>query len=504
MSTRRRFYITTAIPYVNGEPHLGHALELVQADVLARHRRLRGDDVRFLSGTDDNALKNVDAALAAGLPVGEFVAEKAQRFADLAVPLQLSNDDFIRTSSDPRHRRGVERLWAACAEAGDLYRRDYTGLYCSGCEAFVLPSELHDGLCPEHDEAPERIVERNWFFRLSRHQGALLDSIESGRLRIEPEHRRNDVLAFIRSGLADFSVSRAQERARGWGIPVPGDTTQVIYVWFDALANYITALDFGQDGGSYDHWWRESDERQHVIGKGIVRFHAIYWPAILLSAGQPLPTTISVHDYLTIAGQKLSKSLGTAIDPVEVIERYGPDALRWWFLRDVPRAGDADFRSELIAVRANELADGLGNLVNRTIALVSRHGAVGTRARGGTVVEAASLLASCAELPSAIDEALAVFDLRRAASALWEVVSGANRFVSATQPWELARVARAGNDGAAARLDAVLGVLLEACSCVARELRPFLPLAAERIGVALADLDPQRGRALFPKAEAAP
>jgi methionyl-tRNA synthetase len=501
MSTKRRFYITTAIPYVNGDPHLGHALEFVQADVLARHRRLRGDDVRFLSGTDDNALKNVDAALAAGLPVAEFVAEKAQRFVDLAGPLQLSNDDFIRTSTDPRHQRGVERLWAACAAAGDLYERDYEGLYCSGCEAFVLSGDLRGGLCQEHNEAPELIVERNWFFRLSRYQNALLDLIESGRLRIEPEHRRNEALAFIRRGLSDFSVSRAQERAQGWGIPVPEDPTQVIYVWFDALANYITALGFGHGGASYDDWWRESDERQHVIGKGIIRFHAIYWPAILLSAGQPLPTTISVHDYLTVQGQKLSKALGTAIDPLEVIDRYGPDSLRWWFLRDVPRAGDADFRSELIVARANELADGLGNLINRTIAL--GNGPEGARSHGGTLVEAESLRELCVELPSAIDEALAVFDLRRAASALWEVVAKANSFVSATQPWELAKAARAGDDGAAAQLDALLGVLLGACSCIAYELRPFLPVAAERINVALADLDPQRGRALFPKAEAA-
>jgi methionyl-tRNA synthetase len=502
MSNKRRFYITTAIPYVNGDPHLGFALDLVQADVLARHRRLRGDEVRFLSGTDDNALKNVDAARAAGLPVAEFVAEKAQRFEKLATLLQLSNDDFIRTSTDSRHRPGVERLWASCAEAGDLYQRDYEGLYCSGCEAFVLPGDLIDGLCPEHTEAPELIVERNWFFRLSRYQDALLDLIESRRLRIEPEHRRNEVLAFIRSGVSDFSVSRAQERARGWGIPVPGDPTQVIYVWFDALANYITALDFGQDAASYDEWWRESDERLHVIGKGIIRFHAIYWPAILLSARQPLPTTIFVHDYLTVEGQKLSKSLGTAIDPVEVIDRYGPDALRWWFLRDVPPAGDADFRFEQIAARANELADGPGNLINRTIALVTRNRPEGSGERGEAVAEAAPLVASCAELPSAIDEALVVFDLRGAASALWEVVSEANRFVSAAQPWELAKVARTGDDGAAAQLEAVLGVLLDACLCIAYELRPFLPVAAERINAALADLDVQQGRALFPKVEA--
>jgi methionyl-tRNA synthetase len=498
MSDPRRVYITTAIPYVNGDPHLGHALELVQADVLARHRRLRGDDVRFLSGTDDNALKNVDAALAAGRPVAEFVAEKAERFADLVAPLQLSNDDFIRTSTDPRHRPGVERLWRACAQAGDLYERDYEGLYCAGCEAFVVAGDLVEERCPEHGERPEAVVERNWFFRLSRYENALFGLIEDGDLRIEPEHRRNEVLAFIRSGLADFSVSRAQERARGWGIPVPGDPTQVIYVWFDALANYITALEGGSDGVDYREWWRESAERLHVIGKGIVRFHAVYWPAILLSAGQPLPTTIFVHDYLTVGGKKISKSLGTAIDPLEVVERFGADALRWWFLRDVPRNGDADFREELIAGRANELADGLGNLINRTIALVSRDRVVGVTA-GERPGEAASLDARCDELPSAIDEALAAFDLRTAAAALADVVAEANRFVSVTRPWEFASAARAGDDRAAARLNAVLAVLNDACRVITRELKPFLPAAAERIGDALAALDAEQGRRLFRK-----
>jgi methionyl-tRNA synthetase len=501
MSNTRRVYITTAIPYVNGDPHLGHALEFVQADVLARHRRLRGDDVRFLSGTDDNALKNVDAALAAGLPVAEFVAEKAQRFADLAAPLQLSNNDFIRTSTDPRHRPGVERLWRACAKAGDLYQRDYQGLYCSGCEAFVLPSDLDDCRCPEHGETPELIIERNWFFRLSRYQDALLDLIESDRLCIEPEHRRNEVLSFIRNGLSDFSVSRAQERAHGWGVPAPGDPTQVIYVWFDALANYITALGNGTDSEDYRGWWRESDERLHVIGKGIIRFHAIYWPAILLSAGQQLPTTIFVHDYLTVEGKKLSKSLGTAIDPLWVIERYGADALRWWFLRDVPRAGDADFREELVLARADELADGLGNLINRVIALVSRNRPEGVRLTSRALPEAASLQALCGGLPSAIDEALAAFDLRAATAALWEVVAEGNRFVSATQPWELAKPARAGDHDAAERLEAVLGVLFGACRVITAELPPFLPVAAERIAAALTELDVQRGRTLFPKIE---
>ena len=237
MATNGNFYITTAIPYVNAEPHLGHALELVQADVLARHGRLRGRPVRFLTGTDDNALKNVVAARAADVEVREFVDRNAGRFCGLREPLALSFDDFIRTSADERHRAGVERLWRQCADRGDFYRRHYQGLYCPGCEQFYAPEELDGGLCPEHRFAPELVTEENWFFRLSRYTGELLDAVQSGRVRVEPATRRNEVLAFIRAGLTDFSVSRPAARAGGWGIPVPGDPGQFIYVWWDALAN---------------------------------------------------------------------------------------------------------------------------------------------------------------------------------------------------------------------------------------------------------------------------
>jgi methionyl-tRNA synthetase len=496
--SRRRFYVTTAIPYVNGDPHVGFALECVQADVLARHRRLRGEDVRFLTGTDDNSLKNVEAADDAGVPVVEFVNEKSERFAALRGPLALSNDDFIRTSVDPRHRPGVERLWRACAAADDLYERDYDGLYCTGCEAFVSPADLVDGRCREHGEPPERVAERNWFFRLSRYQDALLSLIESGRLRIEPEHRRNEVLSFVRAGLSDFSVSRSVERARGWGLEVPADPTQVIYVWFDALANYITALDYGTGGERYGAWWEQADERLHVIGKGIIRFHAVYWPAIVLSAGEQPPTTIFVHDYLTVDGQKLSKSQGSSADPAVLAARYGTDALRWWLVRDVPRSGDADLREELLAARVNGLADGLGNLVSRTIALVDRF-----RPDGLTPAdppdEADALVAALAEAPSRIDEALGRFDFRVAADNLWATVVEANRFVSATRPWELGNAGRGGDSTATGRLDASLGVLLDGCRTIARELSPFLPDAADRIGLALERGDRDLARVLFPK-----
>jgi len=498
--SKRRFYITTAIPYVNGDPHLGFALECVQADVLARHRRLRGEQVRFLSGTDDHSLKNVEAAVAAGVGVAEFVDAKAARFAGLREPLELSYDDFIRTSRDPRHRPGVERLWRACAASGDLYERYYEGLYCTGCEAFLGPAELVEGFCPEHRQALEQVSERNWFFRLSRYEGRLLELIESGRLRIEPEQRRNEVLGFIRGGLEDFSVSRSQKRARGWGIPVPGDPSQVVYVWFDALGNYISALGYGAQGVLYGEWWQRSDERLHVIGKGIVRFHAVYWPAILLSAGEPLPTAIFVHDYLTLDGQKLSKSLGNTHDPADVAARHGSAALRWWFLRDVPRSGDADFRDDLLAARANELANGLGNLVNRTITLIARYRPQGIAPVDPRATESLVLHAAITRTPGEIDAALSRFDIKAAAAALWRLVDEANRFVATTRPWELAKAENSGEAGAVADLDVALSILGDACGTLARELHPFLPAASERIERALGENDTELGRRLFEKA----
>ncbi|MCU7725319.1 methionine--tRNA ligase [Actinoplanes sp. KI2] len=481
MITDGRFYITTAIPYVNAAPHLGHALELVQADVLARHRRLRGQPTRFLTGTDDNALKNVAAARAAGVDVGTFVDGNAARFAALRDPLALSFDDFIRTSVDRRHAAGVTRLWRACAATGDFYRRRYEGLYCAGCEQFYPEAELTGGLCPEHRAAPEPVAEENWFFRLSRYTGRLLDLLETGQIRVEPAARRNEVLAFVRAGLADFSVSRPSARAHGWGIPVPDDPDQVIYVWWDALSNYVSALGFGTDEPDYRRWWTDSAERVHLIGKGIVRFHAVYWPALLLSAGLPLPTTVFVHDYLTVDRKKLSKSAGTTADPTDLANRYGGDAVRWWLLREAARAGDTDFTVERLVQRADgDLANGLGNLVNRTVALVHklRAGQVPQAADPG---EAARLANACATLAGRVDRALADFDFRAATDALWSVVDEGNRLVEAARPWELAHAQRTGDRSAAARLDTLLTSLVRACRVLADELRPFLPVGAQRL-----------------------
>ena len=471
-----RYTVMTAIPYVNGRPHVGHALELVQADVLARHRRQRGDEVRLQTGTDDNALKNVQSAEAEGITPAAYVARVAERFAGLAEPLELAVDDFIRTSSDPRHRPGVERLWAACEARGDLYRKAYAGLYCVGCERFYEVNELTaDGRCPEHGTVPEPVEEENWFFRLSRYQDRLAELISTDRLRIEPTSRKREVLSFIEAGLADFSVSRSVARARGWGIPVPGDPGQVIYVWYDALANYITAPGYGTDQARFDQWWNHS-ERVHVIGKGIIRFHAVYWPAMLLSAGISLPDTIFVHEYLTVDGQKISKSAGNADDPADIAARYGGDALRWWMLSEVTGSGDTDFTVARLVNRANEdLANNLGNLVNRTVSMLHRY-------RDGVVprpvdvdADAADLRSARASAAASIDDALARFDFRRAVEAVTAIGHAGNRYVERVRPWELARA------GQSDELDAVLAELVATCRAIAVHLPPFLPGAAQRI-----------------------
>jgi len=479
------FYITTAIPYVNSTPHIGFALELVQADTLARHRRSRGDGVRFLTGTDDNSLKNVQAAHTEGIDIGHLVDRNAGHFEALREPFDLSFDDFIRTSSDPRHAPGAARLWEAAVAAGDLYKKPYQGRYCVGCEQFYSEEELVDGRCPEHGTVPQPIAEDNWFFRLSRYARQLRELIASDTLRIRPEVRKNEVLGFIDGGLTDFSVSRSAERSHGWGVPVPGDPSQVMYVWFDALSNYINALDYATTGESFQQWWTDGDQRVHVIGKGIIRFHAVYWPAMLLSAGLRLPSEILVHDYLTAGGRKIGKSLGNAIDPVAIVEQYGGDAVRWWLLREVPQVGDTDFTVDRLVNRANEdLANGLGNLVNRVTSMVHKY-------REGRVPELTSQVREqlddiAARVSQAIDSAMADYDLRAAASAVWELVDQANRFVQTSRPWDLAKAERTGDEEAGRQLDLVLARLVADCRLIGLELQPFLPRLAERVTAACA------------------
>lgn len=489
-------YITTSIPYVNGAPHLGHALEFVHVDVLARHRRLRGGSVRAQSGTDDHAIKNVAAAQAAGVGIADLVATNAVRFVDLARALDVVTDDFVRTSSDARHGAAVVRLWQACQAAGDLYQKDYTGSYCLGCEQFYTLDELDSGCCREHGTPVQEVTESNWFFRLSRYREAIAELISSGRLVVEPQQRRNEVLGFLAGDIHDLSVSRPTARAAGWGIPVPGDPGQVIYVWFDALTNYISGLGYGTDDPDFDTWWGGSAVRTHVIGKGIVRFHAIYWTAFLLSAGVPVPDRILIHDYLTVDGAKIAKSGKQAADPQELIHEYGPDALRWWLLREPAPVGSCDFTEDrLVAAYNRDLANSLGNLTSRTLTLARR-------ARDWSAPPAAGvgddLRADAAALPTAIDAALARYDFRAACELISRIAESGNRFVEAEAPWHLARAADDGDGDAAARFAAVIDTLLTTCTAAAHELEPFVPQGSARL---LRQLSPsgRKPTAAFPR-----
>ncbi len=486
------WYVTTAIPYVNARPHIGFALEIVLTDALARYHRLRGEDVRFLTGADENSLKNVQAAEKEGIPTQTLVDRNAAQFQALRTPLNLSFDDFIRTSTDPRHLAGVRKLWEACARNGDIYKRPYQGLYCVGCEQFYTPDELIDGLCPEHLTPPEVVEEENYFFRLSRYADRLYELIKSDQLRIVPQTRKNEALSFIRQGLEDFSISRSRARAHDWGIPVPGDPEQVMYVWFDALGNYITALGYADESPLYQHYWAQNPRRVHVIGKGILRFHVIYWPAMLLSAGVLPPSEVFVHGYVTIEGAKISKSLGNVIDPVEVAERYGTDALRYYLLREIRATDDGDFSLErFIRTHNGDLADQLGNLLNRVVNMVSRYYG-GVVPAPGPSEEIDRRLVSVAEaLPERVDAALAQFAPHEALAAIWELVGAANKYVAEVEPWTLAKQRKSGPDSevAEARLATTLYHLAEALRLVAHYCLPFIPATAQAIasqlGIAL-------------------
>lgn len=480
-------FITTAIPFVNARPHLGFAYELVLADVLARHRRRRGRDVRFVTGTDDNSLKNVVAAAREGLAPRALVERNAAAFRALGPLLEVAPDDFVETSRDPRHRTAVEWLWRACAARGDLYRKTWEGRYCAGCEAFV---DDDVAICDEHGTAPEEVREDNWFFALSRWRRPVREAIASGRLAIVPDAARAETLAFLDGEVRDLSVSRVATRSGGWGIPVPGDPSQVIYVWFDALTNYLTSLGLGGpdgDAGLLARYWH-GGERVHVIGKGITRFHAVYWPAFLLSAGLPLPDRIAVHGYLTVDGEKISKSRRN-VEVAPVVERCGADALRWYFARRCRTRSDADVSVPAICdAYDGDLADRLGNLVQRTVALVGKL-AGGRVPAPADSPEAAGLRALADALPARVDAALDAFLFDDAVESIVALIDAANRALETTAPWRLQRTDPA-------RAAASLYAPLEAARVAAGELAPFVPGVARTIAARLGapDLAPGWGR----------
>ncbi|HEY9015683.1 MAG TPA: methionine--tRNA ligase, partial [Gemmatimonadales bacterium] len=420
-----KFFLTTAIDYSNGDPHLGHALEKVGADAIARYRRLRGDRVHFLMGMDEHSQSVLQAAARAGVQPQEWVDRMAQRFEDFWRRLECSNDDWIRTT-EPRHARSVTELLRRIQRyhPDDLYVAEYQGLYCTGCEEFKQESQIVNGRCIEHptlELVPTR--ERNHFFRLSRYRDPVLELITTGKFRVDPEIRRNEVLRLLESGLQDISVSRLRQP---WGIPFPDDPDQTVYVWFDALINYLSATGFPDRG--YDRLW---PAELHVVGKGITRFHCVIWPAMLLSAQLELPAQVWAHGYVQWEGTKMSKTSGTAVTLEEAIERHGPDPLRYFLLREVGFESDGNFTWERFDERYNaDLADGLGNLASRTLAMLVKYrdGTVPT-SRESTVLDQAAR-----DSAERYVRAMDALDLRGGVEAAWDLVAAANLFVQQSAP----------------------------------------------------------------------
>jgi methionyl-tRNA synthetase len=454
-----KVFITTSIPYVNAPAHVGHAQEFVLADSLARLHRNRGHEVILQTGTDENAFKNVLSAQEKGIDPVDFVAQNSARFRELADLLDVSYNTFIRTT-ETRHLKGVHLFWRTL-NPSDLYTKTYRGLYCQGCEDFYLEKDLVDGVCPDHRSKPQSTEEENVFFRLSRYQTELDHLIANDRIRITPTSRKNEILAFIRSGLQDISLTRDASRSQGWGIRTPDNPKQVIYVWIDALINYLS----GQGYGSSDEWknvWNEPTRKIHVIGKNVWKFHAVYWPALLLSAGLPLPNEIVIHGFLTVNGQKISKSLGNAIDPIAVIGAYGVDAFRNYILSDLSIFGDADFSDEGLRQSYNSnLANNLGNLVSRLAAL-SR------RADHASRVSAAQSRANKREFAGA-DQ------LQTLLRQLWDDLSDINAEINSTRPWELIK---SGEHEASRRL---VDSWVERLASIGDELQCFAPSAGRKL-----------------------
>lgn len=367
-----KFYITTSIPYLNGVPHLGHALEFVQADILARYNRLLEKDVFFLSGADEHGATIVRAAEKAGKSPKDFVDDQVLKLLELLRSLGISNNDFIRTSDQKRHWPGAQELWKKMESAGDIYKGFYKGLYCVGHEAFITEKDLEDGVCKLHKKEPEKIEEENYFFRLSKYSKKIKELIENNEIKILPEFRKNEVLNML-DGSEDISFSRPAKDL-SWGIPVPGDSTQTMYVWCDALSNYITALGshlLTKEGARGRYWPADV----HVIGKDIIKFHAVFWPAMLLSAGLPQPKTIFVHGFINLKGEKMSKTVGNVVDPFPLIEKYGKDAVRFYLAHEVSTFGDSDYSEEHFHdVYEGLLVSRLGNLVSRVGKMIQNIG----------------------------------------------------------------------------------------------------------------------------------
>ncbi len=468
-----KFYITTSIAYTNAPPHIGFALESIQADVVARYHKNLGEDVFFLTGTDEHGIKVVRAAEKQGKSPKDFVDEISIKFQELKKVLNLSNNDFIRTTDQKRHWPVVQKVWQKLKENGDIYKKKYRGFYCVGCEAFMKEKDLIDGKCSIHQKDCEMVEEENYFFKLSKYSNQIKEIIEKDEVKIIPETRKNEMLSFINQGLEDVSFSRTKEKLN-WGIPVPDDDSQTIYVWADALTNYVSALG-GLEGEKINNYWPPDI---HFLGKDILRFHAAIWIGMLLSLGLELPRNIFVHGFITSNGQKMSKSLGNVVDPFELVKKYGTDAVRYFLLREIPSTEDGDFTYEKFEKRYNsDLAGGLGNLVSRVIKIAEK---LDIKPNGN-----ANFQAEVKKTEKESNEYTKIFRFNDALNSIWELISFCDGCIEKEKPWEEKE-----------NRNKIISNLLYAISEIAKLLQAFLPETSEKI---LKQLEDKKSEQLFPR-----
>jgi methionyl-tRNA synthetase len=489
MTRESSFYLTTPIYYVNSVPHLGTAYTTIAADALARYRRLRGDDVWFLTGLDEHGQKIAQAAEENGATPQDWVDSIAPKFLDVWKLLNISNDDFIRTTQ-PRHEAGVAELLRVIHERGHIYKGHYEGWYCVPDETYYTEDQLHeDHTCPQCSRKVEFVREDNYFFKLSAYQERLLELYEQNPYFIQPETRRNEVLSFVKSGLRDLSISRANVK---WGIPLPFDESHTVYVWFDALINYITAIGYG-DPAKAEEFASRWPAQYHFVGKDIIRFHCVIWPAMLLAAGLDVPERVFAHGFLLTKGEKMSKSKGNAMAPADLVAKFGVDAYRYYFLREVQFGADGSISLESMVQRYNgDLANDWGNLCSRLFNMVGKY-CDGSVPRPGELSTEDALLVSVAEgLPEAFAERMDSLDYPGALEAAWELIKRTNRYIEDMAPWNLAK-----SDETAERLNTVLYNALEAVRIAALFTAPVMPATSQevwsRIGLgdplAITDID---------------
>lgn len=457
-----KFYITTPIYYVNDKPHIGHAYTTIAADVLARFHRLKGDETFFLTGTDEHGSKVAESAEKAGKQPQEFCDENSAKFQMLWDRLDISNDDYLRTTSE-YHKKGVEIFLNKLKEVGAIYESEYAGLYCTGCENFVTEKELVNGKCSDHNKEPEIVREKNYFFKLKEYLPKVKELIDSGEIQIMPESRRNEVLGLLKQGLEDFSISRQSVK---WGIEIPFDKSQVTYVWVEALQNYITAIGYGQDQNKFNQFWPADI---HLMAKDIIKFHAIFWPAMLLAAGLPVPKVVYAHGFFTVDGMKMSKSLGNTIDPDSLIDEFGSDAVRYLLLSQFPFGIDGDVKASAFALQYNsDLANGIGNLTSRVLSMAVRY-------FNGQVPEKDFIFSDeLAGIWRQYEEAMTSFQIDRSVEVIKKLVGFCDGYIERQKPWELAK---SDLDG----LAKVIYNLLEAIRHIGIMIYPILPQTAEKV-----------------------